>query len=242
MKMAILSLIISNPNIKVHHTKKMFFGTYAHKLEIECVGITYLRGNFETIEEFYTVRSHQRTLNYGGSWLNSRTQIPTDDELNTILNLEALLELIDVPFKKRIEEPGLQIYCNDLAVLINIANNIGNKYVKSITTPKNSEEAKLLEQGYLLTSKEPLWKFKFNTREDRYTVESKQQILQYLKNLGDEIHLAPNLAAQLNDTRYHYVWQSYIYSNDDSIATMLKMINPHFIRSVEEFKQRPGHK
>ena len=121
-------------------------------------------------------------------------------------------------------------------MLKTIAEKLDVSYLRSVSVPQNQTEANMLAKGYVLTAKPSKWRYRFNTREARYSSESKQQLLSYLSVLGTEVHMPQSLRDSLSENKSRYVWGSYIYAHDSGIATMIKMIDPHFIRSIDEFR------
>jgi hypothetical protein len=162
--------------------------------------------------------------------------VPTFEECAFVESLENILPDYDADIKKRIEDPMMQIYTNDLNVMKSIASKLDVSYMRSVCVPQNQDEANMLAKGYILTARPGKWRYRFNTREAKYSSESKEQLLNYLTALGEQVHLPQNLKDSLTESKSRYIWGSYIYAHDAGIATMIKMINPHFIRSIDEFR------
>jgi len=225
-----------NPNLKIQHTTKLFFGKYAYRLELHCTGVAYLRGGFSSMTDYCQEREQRRQINWGGSWRGDRSPAPTFQERAFVESLENILPDYDADIKKRIEDPMMQLYTNDLNVMKSIASKLDASYLRSVCVPENQDGANMLAKGYILTAKPSKWQYRFNTREAKYSTESKEQLLAYLAALGDDVHLPQSLRDSLGEAKSRYIWGSYIYAHDAGIATMIKMINPHFIRSIDEFR------
>lgn len=239
--MDILSWTKLNPNITVEAVKKSYFNRYCYKLDLEIHGSSFLRYPDSSIESQMEHRKMvNRSINFAGSWRSFRTKNP---DVNEIKSLEFLLSrYIREPgvLKFRIEEPTLSVYADDEMDLYTLALNLykhtrNSRQIKKIFRPKSDDHLDLLQQGYTVKQNKFGYPYKIMLREGRYSTETKTQLHNYLKNLGDLVHLPRHLVEAL-EKPYDSFWGSYFYSKDTSILTMLSLIHPNFIRSVETYQ------
>lgn len=238
MKMDTLSWTQLNPDIAVQPTVKLAYGRYAYRMEISCVGMTYLRGGFRDMDDFLQVRANARQMNWGGSWRLAKMRSPGVTEQQVLIQLQELLEQYSGRFKQRIEEPVLQLYADNVNDLLSFARQLKYPdYLVSVMMPRNTHERQLLESGLVIRRKPVTWNYRFHIREARYSWECRQQLYQYLKNLEDDVHLPQSLWDRLVDPKNTYIWGGYIDANDRNLATFIHLINAHFIRSIDEFHE-----
>lgn len=227
-----------NPNIRVESTVKLAFNRYAYKMEISCTGVTYLRGGFSNVWDFVDSRRQARQQNWGGSWRAKYIKVPSDEEIETLQCLQNLLESDDFKLKRRIEEPVIQLYAESMQDLIDFARKFPHsRRVTGIMLPRTAEEQTLIEQGLVIRRKPVAWKYRFNLREARYSWETRQQLSNYLDNLGEAVHVPAGLQQNLRDPKNHYIWGGYIDADDRSLATFIRLIDPAIIRSIDEFHE-----
>jgi hypothetical protein len=82
-------------------------------------------------------REKRRQINYGGSWRSERSPVPTFEQCAFVESLENILPDYDADIKKRIEDPMMQIYTNDLNVMKSIASKLDVSYLRSVCVPQN---------------------------------------------------------------------------------------------------------
>jgi len=239
--MDILSWTKLNPRISVEPVTKRFFNQYCYKLDLEIHGSAFLRYPDIPIEEQIEHRSRvNRKINFAGTWRNYRTKTPDSEDIKALEYL--MTNYINSPgvFKFRIEEPTLSVYAEDENDLYDFAYKLyksikNNRQIKRIHRPRSLDHFELLSQGYTVKQNKKGYKYKILLREGRYSYVVKQQLLNYLRNLNDDVLLPKHLEEAL-EKPYDSFWGSYFYSKDTSILTMIALINPHFVRSVETYQ------
>lgn len=230
-----------NPKISVETVTKRFFNRYCFKLDLEIHGTAFLRyPDVPIFEQIEHRRNVNRKVNFAGSWRNYMTQMPDREDVRALEYLMDNHIVTPGVFKFRIEEPTLSIYAEEEKELYDFAYNFyksikNNKHIKRIHRPKTEEHLKLLDQGYTVKQNKFGYKYKIMLREGRYNYAVKQQLHNYLKNLGTDVLLPRHLEEAL-EKPYDSFWGSYFYSKDTDILTMIALINPHFVRSVETYQ------
>jgi hypothetical protein len=239
--MDILSWTKLNHNILVETVTRRYFNQYCYKLDIQLHGSSFLRYPEVPIEEQVANRKRvNRNINYGGTWRSYVTKMPTVEESKV---LEFLIKnYITVPgtLKFRIEEPTLSVYAEEESELYDFAMaviRVGkiHQQITRIHRPKSQNHLDLLEQGFTVKQSKYGYTHKVMLREGRYSFAVKQQLHNYLKNLGDEVYLPKHLEEAL-EKPYDSFWGSYFYTKDLGIITMLSLIHPTFVRSVETYQ------
>ena len=66
-----------------------------------------------------------------------------------------------------------------------------------------------------------------------YQFEQKLQLLNYLKNLGEEVQLSKGTKNQLEGS-LQYIWGNFFYVKDPKILTFISLIHPQFIRKIHK--------
>jgi len=234
-----------NPDIEILHTRKAMHGRYIYRLVISAVGASILRSSRD-LDEQISFHNASRSYNWAGSW---RKQ-PIDSKDCELLRLvRSHLDYQDVgvrvqgshDIKMRIEEPHIQFYAMEEGPLRQLASFLqhgDNSHIVGLMRPASADEAKLLENGYILRSRKSTWQYKITFRDGRYSDETKSTIKSYLKNLDQEVKVPQNLWSQLD--KAGWIWGGYVYVKDEGLATMFKMIDGRLVSKVEEFKLRPA--
>lgn len=231
-----------HPDIKVQHSKQMLYGKYPCRLVIRCNGSSMLRYPETPFAD--QMEWNQRVVNYGGSWRRSMTTRPSAKDLQLLVNLKTyradLAEQDSAQIKIRIEDPMVQIYATDTALLEEFARQVFAgipdvaDFLESITIPKDTHDLALLEQGYVLRSHSDFL-FKINLRDGKYSQSTRSNLLQYLDALAPDVSIPKNTRDQLEKVRGDFIWGGYFYAMDEDIKLMIGMINPKLIRSVDRF-------
>jgi len=134
--------------------------------------------------------------------------------------------------RMRTEEPHIQFYAEDEAMLKSIASMLENTAcIESINSPKNAEAERLLMSGVIIRRGPIDYKYKVIFRDGRYTSTIKQQVLSYLDNLGDEIKLSKTSRDMLTKT-YASMWGVFFYTNDPKLVTFINLIDPKLISNI----------
>jgi hypothetical protein len=239
--MDILSWTKLNHNILVESVTRRFFNRYCYKLDIELHGSSFLRYPDVPIEEQIAARKRvNRNINFGGTWRAYVTKAPDIEEIKI---LEFLLKnhiTNSGAVKFRIEEPTLSVYAESEKELYDFATSlirVGkiHQKIKKIHRPKSQDHLDLLEQGFTVKQSKYGYTHKVMLREGRYSFAVKQQLHNYLKNLGDEVYLPKHLHEAL-EKPFDSFWGSYFYTKDLGIITMISLISPTFVRSVETYQ------
>lgn len=238
--MDILSWTKLNPNVSLETVTKRFFNQYCYKLDLEIHGCSFLRYPEVPISnQIEHRRKINRKINYGGTWRHV-TQTPDAQDVRALEYLMTNYIVTPGPFKFRIEEPTLSVYAHDENDLYAFANRFckavkNNRQIKRVHRPKTQEHLDLLNQGYTVKQNKKGFRYKVLLREGRYNYTVKQQLYSYLKNLEDHVWLPAHLKETL-EKPYDSFWGSYFYTNDLGILTMISLINPSFVRSVETYQ------
>ena len=70
----------------------------------------------------------------------------------------------------------------------------------------------------------------FRSRDGNYDTHTKQSILNQLSQ-RDDVKIPPQLRRELGK-KYPALWGAYLYSNDDSIVTILSLISPGIVGNI----------
>ena len=217
-------------------------GHYLYRLAIQVVGCSILRNNQDIEDAIHWRNNKHRDYNWGGSW--RKKPIGNDDSNLLKIIKDQLVYNETSPrvnghelLKVRIEEPYIQFYSAQEQVLKDLAGRLlysNNLHFHSIMSPESAEKEKLILEGFTLRKNKVKWPYRILMRDGKYSLENKNQIASYLKNLGSDIKVPQGLWSQLE--KGNWIWGGYIYVHDKNIATVLGMMDPRLIAKIEEFK------
>lgn len=227
-----------NPNINFEPTRKQFYNQYLCKLVIDCPCGRLI--NDDPVDLKFALRRRvedSRWQNYGGSWASRHNK---DLDRADVALLGALIdikkEFTEVKF--RVEEPWVQIYAATEDTLKVVAERIPVDFRTAITLiqlPESEEQAALLKENKILLSPKSKVTFKYKVflKDGNYAVETKRQVLEYLRNLGPDAQVSTGTAMMLSKP-YEYTWGCFVYVNDPSILTFLNIISPNMVSQIHE--------
>ena len=225
-----------NPKIRILDTVKMMYGQHLYRLEIQAEGASILRDLESDIVTEVTNRNLlARTVNYGGSWRRNKPvsvdRIPLLEKIREVM-------LTNPGNKTRIEGDSLQFYTPDEVAIKKLARQmiyLDNSHISSIMRPTTPALADILRAGKVLRKNPPEYKYRLMIRDGRYSEESKENLLNWVDQMGDAVRIPVSLRENLEKGRHGYIWGGYIYVNDPRLEVMLRMIEPRLIGKIEEF-------
>jgi len=180
-------------------------------------------------------------MNFGGSWSVRNQQLPDTSDLEFLSLLRQLINEFETRVRVRIEDPWMQVYAETEQDLLDFVSRIDYKFhnkIKAVSGPESEEKLELLAQGFTLRKKPQVYGYRVAVREGRYSKATKQQILTYLRNIGDEAQLPKHFIDNM-ERPFDSVWNCYFYVKDPGVLTMLSLISSGFIGRVEEFCVSP---
>ena len=226
-----------NPNIQHKNVNKRFFNKYYYKLEMSVIGAAFLRYPETPLQDQIESRRLMRSVNHGGSWRSMRYKEPSFED---VLLLELLRETMPTysKLKFRIEDPTLHAYSDDLAMLYDFAwqttGTNRSDHLRIIWAPDSNERLQLIQQGYTISKKTLEHPYKVHVREGRYSKDTKSQLMAYLQSMPEDVRL-PKHFLDIMSRKYESVWNCYFYVKDPKVLTMLALISPTLVRSIEEY-------
>lgn len=227
-----------NRNIKFEHTQKQFFGQYLYRLAVYAPGGRLIDHKVETVEQaLHLRRTMNRSYNYGGSWRDRYDhKYLNDTDVQFLELIRTIKKDYATKVRLRIDEPSINIYANDLDLLKEIVDLFSpkeHKYIESLTYPANDDAVKKLEAGAILRKTAHEYSHKVMLRDGRYDPNVKEQVLNYLDNLGDLIKISKGSREMLSKT-YPSMWGVFFYTNDPSLVTFLSLIHPTLVSNIHE--------
>lgn len=233
MKMDISYWNNYNPGIKFHDTTKQYFGKYLWRLVIHAEAGRLLVDLKNSLEDALEHRkSVNKSYNYGGSWWNNRNGNLDKVDLNLLRSVHDIKIKLSNDMRIRIEEPSIQFYTEDETTLKLIADMLDSKLcIESVSGPKDSATEKLLREGVILRKGDVGYDYKVVLRDGRYTSDTKQQVLNYLDNLGDEVKLSKTCREMLTKP-YPSMWGVYFYTNDPKLVTFISLMDTKLVSNI----------
>lgn len=236
-----------NPNILIGEVKRSYYNQYHFKLEINMVGSSFLRDPTKDIaEQLETREKINRQVNFGGSWRASRLRVPNANEIAALEWLRDNKTAYETDIKFRIEEPYLQAYSANETKLHQFAEAMctavgNNNNLFKINRPASNQHLDIIKQGYTIRNRENGYPYKVYVREGRYSQATKKAIHAFLVNAKDQVQMTTHFEDALLK-KYESIWNCYFYVKDKSILTMLSLIDPRFVRSIDEYHVPPDDK
>jgi len=235
--------ISCNPAVRVEYSFKKYFGKHLYRLVMYAPGGRQIDGN-QDIGAAIT-RRKDLTKNMANNWWSSgRDQYLVAADvafLNKLRELRNDRNALGIVF--RLEEPRVQIYASSLDLLQDIVNTYFagfEKYVDSIAGPASVEAEAVLNNGSIIRKKDNGYKYKVIIRDGSYDYSTKQSVLNYLINLGDEtVHMPSGCQHQLKKPG-SYIWNCYYFTNDTSINSFVHIICPTLISNSFELVVMPN--
>ena len=225
------------PNISVLDTQKKYFNQYLFKIELLAYGSRSINSPTGIERGIQNRMDSYRRINYAGSWHAEINRQLTHADIGWLEWLKEQKYNVPEGMKFRIEEPKVQLYSVTEDALIQFVNQIPKRYqhyVQSLTRPVDDQQLAMLEAGIKIVKNPPPYRFKVNFRDGKYQPETKQQLLNYLTALDDSVKIPERCRSQLDKEDFGYVWDCYVYTNDDGIITFMRLIHPNLIRSITE--------
>jgi hypothetical protein len=136
----------------------------------------------------------------------------------------------DDDFRFRIEGSYITFFSNDEQMLYELTEKIANMsdiFCVLICRPKSEEHAKQLLDGKVKSSIP--FKYKAITRCTEMSRDEKDAIMNIL---GQEGHKVNERLKRTLSEPYLRVVQSYFYTNDMQVMTLISLIHPTFIKKI----------
>jgi hypothetical protein len=227
-----------NPNIIFGHTTKQYYQRFLYKIVLYAPGGRLLDHKCSTIQAALEHRKQRNTIyNYGGSWRDKYDDHRLRDvDCDFLEVLKQLKFDLGTNVRLRIDEPNIQIYADSEDMLKQVVSRFTQdqlRFIQNITYPANDQTAKLLKAGSILTKNTPVYSHKVMLRDGRYDTQTKQQILNYLENLGDLVKVSNGTKEMLNKP-YPSMWGAFFYTNDPNLTAFLSLISPTIILNIHE--------
>lgn len=221
-----------NNKIKINYTKKKFYKKYLHRLDYHVPCAHFLRMVSTTDQLYLRVYGHY----------NRYQQLPVD---SVIKRLDVFLNLLNKETIKkiRIERSNLAIFDDDLDNLYRLATNELKDFqqdIKTLVTVKNNEELEILNQNYIIARMPTDYLYRVNLRSGLYhNLEERHGFAKYLAAVGTEIKITKNLLSTLLSTN-KYLQGGYFYVRDPDIISMILLIMPRIVLSVDPLVVKPN--
>jgi hypothetical protein len=227
------------PGIKQHPTLKLYYKKFLWRLTVYIPGGELIYSKNPDLNEALSFRRATAiSYNWAGSWFSRRSIQLNDVDVGLLYVAKNIREKYGRQIRVRVEEPMLQFYAEDEQTIRDIARSFSHptdyrSQVEEINGPINDAEAEILLSGAIIKRNPPEFQYKVVLRDGRYRLESKQQVLTYLENLGDQIKISPKCQEMLAQP-YPSCWGVFFYTNDPGVATMLRLIDPNIVGNIHE--------
>ena len=178
------------------------------------------------------------SYNWAGSWYARRSNQLNNVDVKLLYVAKNIRDQYGKKIRVRVEEPMLQFYAEDEQTIKDIAREFAYPidykcHVEEVNGPVDESEAAILLSGAIIKRNPSEYQYKVVLRDGRYRTETKQQVLTYLKNLGDQIKITPKCQEMLS-MPYPSCWGVFFYTNDPGVVTMLRLIDPDIVGNIHE--------
>lgn len=227
MKMDLSQWRSKHPNVKISPTKRKFYNRYLHKLVYQFYGANILSGN--TSEESLIHRIDVR--NRSSRVVNTAIvkdfyQLYTNENKN---------------YRIRVEGNTLAIFAPTLEILLEISEKYSHhkNLLTEVTTVLDDSLLPLIEQNYCILHRHINYSHRINFKSGwMRNYNDRRSLANYLQQLGDEIRCSNNLIHTLK-TGAKYFQGGYFYARDPNIASMIALIVPTLVKSIQQVVINP---
>jgi hypothetical protein len=139
--------------------------------------------------------------------------------------------------KLRVEEPRIQIYADNEPELQHIVKTYLANYqshIETISGPEDAEAESILNSGAIIKKNDLGYRYKVILKDGRYNFSTKQQLIEYLSTLGEELISMPRGTYDMLSKTTDYMWNCYFYSNDQRINVFVDLMCPGIISNCHE--------
>ena len=78
------------------------------------------------------------------------------------------------------------------------------------------------------------YRFKIILKDGRYDTDTKQRILNFLQNMGEEQVSVTRGTCEMLAKPSGFIWNCYFYTNDPGVNVFLNLISPGIISNCHE--------
>jgi hypothetical protein len=238
-----------NQEISFRNTKKQYYNRFLWRAEfhikkVGCVTDSYIMDMITYIEGAKTLAKvalenkaaleKSKNINLWFPEIDQRRHIDRiewlESDASLLDHVRNVVRASTDNIKFRVEKNVLQIYTETEDDLKQICNSINYSIgLKNITGPKAGTEQDLRD-GCMIMGSKTKYKFKILLSDGTYDFTTKKNILNQLKN-HKNIKVPESTRRSLS-TKYPALWGAYIYTNDDSIATILSLVAPGIVGKI----------
>lgn len=216
-----------NPGVKIVPTKRKFYNQYLHKIVYRFVGANIIPG---------TVLNQDLTKK-----IANRNRSGTTIDYQTVQDFFDLYTNRNKNYRIRIEGNTLAIFGSTLELLFEITEKYPQhqKLLKELYTVLDDSWLPLLEQNYCILQRHINYSHRINFKAGwMRNYDDRRSLANYLQQLGNEIHCSSNLITSLKyGTKYFQ--GGYFYSKDPNIASMIALIVPTLVKSIQQVIIKP---
>lgn len=165
--------------MKIHKTKKLFYGKYPYKIELKCPGLSILRRlKIKEAIDFYK----DPHINWDAGYLTKKNRS------NLVNLLEKLLEYLEIGIPTRLESEKLNFYLSDEEIFKKVLDDLA-PWVYLIAQPGTAGDLELLhsKNHIILSNKLPHGKYKFKVmlNTSGITTSKRNDVHSWLKKHND---------------------------------------------------------
>lgn len=226
-----------NPKIKFSFTKKKFFSDCYFKLSYNLPGarlMMHYRADQDIcffqnkVDNYNTNSYHGRRFSFLGYNVANVTQL---------VPFAKIYHADHKPYQVRfrIEANTLGIYSDSEEFLYNMASKDLANWTNSMvafSSPENQTSISLLDQGYVIVSRQQTHPFKIKLKETFGLNSERKHLSNYLQVLGKDVKVTKYILEHLN-REHKYFPAGYIYVNDLRLVDMLRLVSPNLVGSVQ---------
>lgn len=227
-----------NRNIQFQDTVKLYFGKYLYRMVIHARGGRLINSSESDLKLALSKRLAMEKIYNRSGWWGMKPEQLNDVNLS-LLESVRIIKLKIPNIKIRIEEPGIQFYADSEDVLKQIADMLENtSCITHLNSPVTNTE-QLLFADVILRKKPADYSYKVILKDGKYSSDTKQQILNYLDNLGDMVKVSKSNRNMLGNTIHPHIWGVWFYTNDADIITFIRLIAPDSILNIHKLVSVP---
>jgi hypothetical protein len=217
---------------KISETKQLYYKKYYHKIVYKIKGahlFTLINNGSNAHDQLN--RKIER-FHEAFSINNADCQ-----QLHDFLSFYVQRKSLEARF--RIERSTVAIFHNDLTFLYNLANGDFKKYsdkLREMTTYFDESTKSVLDKNGIIVKAHTDHLYRVNIRNyffyKKYDNE-RRALGNYLKEIGEEVKITIDLLQALEGNNKYFTG-SYFHVKDPNIVSMIMLITPNLIKSVQQ--------